>query len=100
MSEFFPLGRMMSGSKSGYKGGRPVWNANICTRSKGKIWYGDLDLAKDAAKLSAFAKERGEPIYILKERDARFENEANPRFDNAVAIVKPDGMIEFCDDFV
>lgn len=86
-------GRMMSGSKTGPKGHVCVWNANICTKKKGKIWFGDLDLTTDVERIRAFAKQEGEDLYILREMDARFTTEANPRFDNAVAKFDADGTV-------
>jgi hypothetical protein len=83
-------GRMISGSKSGYDRAHPghvvVFNANICTRSNGKIWYGDLDITKDEAMLKALAEALGEDVFVLSEHDARFETAAAPRFDRARAI--------------
>jgi hypothetical protein len=75
----FVMGRMISGSKSGYMernpGNKVVFNANIVIESRGKVWYGDIDLSLDAAELMGVAKDLGEPMYILREMDARFENE-------------------------
>lgn len=75
----FIMGRMISGSKSGYREKYPdhlvVFNANIVTESRGKVWYGDLDLTLDTPKLVEVSKELGEPMYVLREMDARFENE-------------------------
>jgi len=73
------MGRMISGSKSGYRERYPnnnvVFNANIVTESRGKIWYGDLDITCDEESLRSIATELKEPLYILREMDARFENE-------------------------
>ena len=73
------MGRMISGSKSGYQERYPnnkaVFNANIVTETRGKIWYGDIDLSIDSVELMGIAKELGESLYILREMDARFENE-------------------------
>jgi hypothetical protein len=75
----FIMGRMISGSKSGYMEQHPenkvIFNANIVIPSRGKIWYGDIDLSLDAVELMSVAKHLGEPMYILIEMDARFENE-------------------------
>jgi hypothetical protein len=91
MDSFYHNGRMISGSKSFYSNAFPknfvVFNANICTRTKGKIWYGDLDVTKDEEKLKELAANAGEDLYILREMDGRFENEAKPLLDRAVAIV-------------
>lgn len=84
----FP-GRIMGGSKSGYqkafKANVAVFNSNICTKEFGKIWFGDLDLTIDGEKVKALAQNLGVTIYVLREHDARFENENNPQFDNYVA---------------
>ena len=94
MSKFdLRCGRMISGSKIAPKGHVCVFNANLCTKSGGKFWFGDIDLTDDGEKLKALAAEKGEDIYVLRERDARFTNEAKPLLENAVAIVTPAGNI-------
>lgn len=97
--DFLPIGRMISGTKTAPKGHVCVFNGNICIKSKGKIWFGDLDLTRDAQKLSELAKAKGETLYILKEKDARFKNEAAPLYENAVATVSPAGLMEFHETF-
>lgn len=87
------LGRMISGSKTAPKGHFCVFNANLCTKGGGKFWFGDVDLTDDAEQLKMAAKERGEDVYVLRERDARFTNEAKPLFENAVARIEPSGEI-------
>lgn len=72
------LGRMLSGSKRSIKGHEYVWNANIVTKSQGKVWFGDVDIAKDGPLLKKIAAEAGEPLYVLRERDCRFETENDP----------------------
>lgn len=73
------MGRMISASKSSYCQIFPkhevIFNANIIIESQGKIWHGDLDLTLENEKLEKIAKSLGEPIYILREMDARFNNE-------------------------
>ena len=90
----FP-GRMISMSKSAYvdskKTSVPIFNANICTKESGKIWFGDLDVTLDKEKLSALATGMGQDIYVLRELDARFENEEHPRLDQFVIVFKADG---------
>lgn len=75
----FIMGRMISGSKSGYRQRFPdhfvLFNANIVIESRGKVWYGDLDLTLDTAQLMNIARELKEPLYVLYEMDGRFENE-------------------------
>lgn len=81
------LGRLISWSKTAYREMNPnnfvVFNANIVVPSKGKIWYGDLDITKDSDTLKKISEEINEPIYVLKEMDARFENE-NDEIDELV----------------
>lgn len=76
------MGRMISASKGAYIEKNPthvsVFNANIVTITNGKIWYGDLDITKSADTLKEIAKEIGEPLFVLREMDARFENEDKP----------------------
>ncbi len=91
-------GRMISGSKRGPKGHVCVFNANVLSKSRGKFWFGDLDLTLDADELKALAAKEGEPIYVLHEMDARFMTEANPKWENAVAIVYPNGGMEIDPD--
>jgi hypothetical protein len=97
MPDFFPLGRMISGSKQCPKGHVCVFNANIVTAGKRKVWFGDLDLTMDIVALSKYAISLGETIFILREMDARFQNEANPKIDQAVASVSADGLFAMLD---
>lgn len=91
--DFTRPGRMISGTKHSPAGHVCVFNANICTRKAGKIWFGDLDLTTDADDLKRLAAEKNETIYVLREMDARFMNEGAPLLDRAVATVSPDGEI-------
>jgi hypothetical protein len=79
-------GRMISGSKSGYRRQFPksvaVFNANIIVESAPgifeKIWYGDLDITQDEVALRKIALELGKKIWVLPELAARFEHEDKP----------------------
>ncbi len=71
-------GRLISGSKKAPEGHQCVWNANIITESQGKVWWGDIDITKEASKLKAIAAEAGEPLYVLREMDCRFNTEKDP----------------------
>ena len=70
-------GRMVSGSKRAPEGQRCIWNANVVTKSGGKVWFGDLNLTKEGKLLKEVAEAIGEPIYVLREMDARFETEGD-----------------------
>ena len=76
------MGRMISGSKSGYslehQGDLVVFNANVVTKSHGKVWFGDLNVTKDFDDLKNIADTIGEDLYILMESDARFGSENEP----------------------
>lgn len=71
-------GRMISGLKRAPDGQLCVWNANIIVKSRGKVWFGDLNLTMEGDKLKEIAKEVGEPLYVLREADCRFETENDP----------------------
>lgn len=90
---FSSPGRMISGSKKAPLGHVCVWNANVCSRSRGKFWFGDIDLTADAGDLRKLAAREGEEIFILREMDGRFMNEAKPLLHKSVARIAPDGTI-------
>lgn len=99
MIDFNSMGRMLSGTKISRKGEICVYNANVCLKSVGKIWFGDLDLARDAEDLKRLPNEKGETVYVLREMDARFKNESAPKFDKAVATFAPGRSMELHDEF-
>jgi len=72
------IGRMISGGKRSPQGHICVWNANIVTESRGKVWFGDLDLTLDGDKLQKVADTIGEKLYVLREHDCRFSAENDP----------------------
>ncbi len=72
-----PLGLCL-GSKSGYRRAHRehffVPNANVFCRPYGKVWWGDLDLWRDAAALERAARRLHCRLYVLHEHDGRFDN--------------------------
>lgn len=72
-------GAMISESKSGYRDRHPdnvvVFNANLASKSYGKIWYGDIDITISKDKLFLAREAVGEDLYVLYEDDLRFDNE-------------------------
>ena len=90
------VGMMLSGSKSGYmkmyKKNLAVFNANVCSKELGKIWFGDLDLSKSENSLKALAKALNQTLYVISEHGARFDRENNPDFNDAILVVSPDGV--------
>lgn len=90
------LGRLISFSKSLYRqmypGNEVYFNANIIIQSSGKVWYGDIDVTFDRPTLQNIANELNEPLYVLREMDARFENEdlsVEELVKKAVAVIEP-----------
>jgi hypothetical protein len=79
-------GRMISGSKTGYRREHPdhaaIFNANVCI-GQGKLWHGDLDLTLDEPRLRELVERLGTAVFVLYERDGRFEYEEHPRFAKA-----------------
>lgn len=71
-------GRMIAGSKTMYRqaypNNIPVFNGNIIT-TQGKVWWGDLDLTTDNEILQEIANTLNDTVCVLREMDARFENE-------------------------
>ena len=90
-------GRMVSGSKSGYNRIHPervaIFNANVVLAKAKKIWYGDLDVTVDGANLIKLSKKLKETIYVLREMDARFENEKVPLVHKALFVVSKDDVV-------
>ena len=76
------MGRMIASSKSSYcqehQGELVIFNANIITETRGKIWYGDVNINLDFDNLKNVADKIGEDLYILLEGDARFGYENQP----------------------
>lgn len=81
-------GQMMSGSKKASVERRVVWNGNVCTREHGKLWFGDISITESSKALQKLADALRVNVYVLRERDARFEFETSPLFENAVEMFK------------
>lgn len=64
-----------------------IYNSNILVGNK-KYWFGDFRL-NNKTKLDDISQLLEEPIYLLREMDARFETEDNPNIDKAVYVTKP-----------
>lgn len=89
------MGRLVGQSKIGYMRSHPenevVFNGNIIVESQGKIWFGDIDVTLESGKLQKIADTIMEDLYILRELDARFENEGKAfKFykDKAINVIK------------
>ena len=90
-------GKMLSGSKKSPEGETIVWNSNVCTKKHGKIWFGDLNITRDIDKLKELAIRIKDTVYVLREHDARFEYEYDPRFNEAVFAAYPSGVVAWGD---
>ena len=96
IQQYLPLGRLLSQSKSSYRERYPdhevYFNANIITEKDFKVWYGDIDLTLDRDILVSIANESNTTLYILREMDARFDNEHSPievLKKRAVCVIHP-----------
>ena len=80
-------GRMVGGSKTGYRNMHPddliIFNANVLMPGYGKVWYGDLNLTEDYLVLKDIAKSLNTTLYVLWESDGRFGDENKP-FDELI----------------
>jgi hypothetical protein len=92
-------GRMISGSKSGYRKHYPdnlvVFNSNMVVVTEtgaSKVWFGDVDITLDREKLKQVAKELDGTVFIIYEMDGRFENENSPVLSRYVYSVDRDGV--------
>jgi len=76
------MGRMIAANKSDYckehQGDLVIFNANIITKTHGKVWYGDLNINEDFDNLKNVADQLNEDLYILVEGEARFGYENRP----------------------
>lgn len=81
-------GAMLSGSKQATPERNVVWNANVFA-NKMKIWYGDLSITEQEQNLQELANRLNVTIYVLSEFDGRFDNEGDPKLENARAKFEP-----------
>lgn len=88
-------GRMISGSKTMYRKMYPnntvIFNGNIFTENRGKVWHGDLDLTRDTEKLERIANSTNEDLYILTESVGRWERSG--RDELYLAEIKNDAIV-------
>lgn len=94
-----PPGRLISWSKSGYSERHPshvaIFNANVALSPAIKVWHGDLDLTLDEPLLLDLARRTGRIVYVLYERDGRFEHEEAPLVADAVFSADPSGHTRY-----
>ena len=66
-----PSGRMIAGSKSGYRKCFPknlvVFNARVSLDGQGQVWHGDLDLTRDEALLVRLAELADKELHVKSE---------------------------------
>jgi hypothetical protein len=64
------------GSKSGYRASHPrcvfVPNANVFSIQHGKLWWGDLDIAKNGPALEKVAHRLRCRLFVVRENDGRW----------------------------
>lgn len=88
-----PNGRMISHSKSWYRGEHPrnvpVFNGTIALDDGRGVWWGDLDLTIDEPRLVDLARRLGCRLHVLFEGDTWPEI----RIEDAVMVVEPTGEV-------
>ena len=82
-------GRMVGGSKSGYRKMFPdhlvIFNSNIVDKNTmEKVWYGDMDLTLSHDIIEELADEFVTEFVLLYEMAGRFDNEDEPDLTNYV----------------
>lgn len=94
-----PPGRMITFSKADFQERHPdrlvVFNGNLVLSPGTKVWHGDVDLSVAEPQLHELARLTGRIVFLLDERDARFENEKQPVLENAVFSVTPTGHTRY-----
>ena len=90
-----PSGRLISWTKHRYAEQHadhvPIFNANVALSPVVKVWHGDLDLTVDEPLLLDLARRTGRIVYVLDERDGRFQHELAPLVGDAVYSATPSG---------
>jgi|ERR1044071_5158026 hypothetical protein len=90
-----PTGRLISWSKSGYRELHPhsfvLFNASIVDDAGALLWWGDIDLTYDEAKLSDLARALDQRLHLLLEADGRFIHPIP--INLAVAVFEADGRV-------
>ena len=104
-------GRMIGGSKSGYRdanpGCKPYFNACIYDGNAVQAWWGDLDLMKDTESLQKVSNETNQTFYVTIEsyrsdfnKDVTkkdLENALEPEYENwfpRVVMFEPNGDLK------
>ena len=66
-----PAGRMIGGSKSGYRTEHPnnrvFFNACIYDKTPSQVWWGDIDITLDEFKLNQIAEYHTQRFYVTPE---------------------------------
>lgn len=65
-------GRQLSGGKTAPKGQTVYWNACVFTEDGEQVWWGDVNLTKEANKVQAAADELQQTLFVTPEQPFRF----------------------------
>lgn len=91
------MGRLLSGSKSTYStnhpGSRVFFNGNIYDAKGEKIWFGDVDLTREAKKLQEIVQALGEKIYVTREQPFRWEEQTTKTLQAACQGEYPNAYV-------
>jgi len=88
--------RMISASKTYYRQAHPdhkvLFNANIFVKGLKKVWWGDLDITREAFLLQAVADEIDKELIIVPEMYGRFgaeDREFKEIMEDAYVVFTP-----------
>lgn len=97
-----PNGRLISQSKSGYHRLYPrsfaMFNASIADDAGKLLWWGDLDLTVDEAKLVELAQALGQRLHLLFEGSTHFKDPLP--VEAAAVVIEADGSVVLSDRFL
>jgi hypothetical protein len=97
-----PNGRLISSSKTGYHDLYPrnfaMFNASIADDAGKLLWWGDLDLTVDEAKLVGLAQTLGQRLHLLFEGSTHFQDPLP--VEAAAIVIEPDASVVLSERFL
>lgn len=96
MIDFSTSGRKMMPSRSHYHAAHPdnivIPRANILTKERGRIWWGDIDITSEMNDLKQLAKDLNEELWILREMDVSLRGQ-EPNWNEFAFRIQPNGLV-------
>jgi hypothetical protein len=92
-----PHDRMVGPSKTGYRREYPdhfvMFNATLTDWAGTRLWWGDVDLTLDEAKLADLARRLAMPVHVFFEHESRFVDPI--AMSLAAAVFETNGTARF-----